>query len=243
VVSLLLALVLAPWTHPLAFPATPGWTTGASGNTRLICVTHNQCTRGLLESAAWIARGVRYRGPATADPPNKTLAALPRRAVIVWAVIEKAASRKQPRIQLDLSKAKRYACCDAARIPAEYELTGSGPDHAYSVIVRIYCGSKPNAAIRAMAQHALRRLDLPGLHRRRFGGHSGTLAQASDPAGRGLQVWIPTDWSINLLGDMPACCLRSPWMGSGTHRRPAAVRCLFSDAASSGWSGAATCVC
>ena len=159
-VSLLLALALAPWTHPLAFRATPGWTTGASGNTRLVCVAHNQCTKGLLESAAWIARGVRYRDPATADPPNKTLAALPRRAVIVWAVIEKAASRKQQRIRLDLHKAKRFVCCDAVRIPAEYELTGSGPQHAYSVIVRIYFGSRPDAAMRANAQRALRRLDL-----------------------------------------------------------------------------------
>jgi hypothetical protein len=104
---------------------------------------------------------VKYRDPATADPPNKTLAALPRRAVIVWSVIEKVASRKQPRIRLDLSKAKRLACCDAVRIPAEYELTGSGPDHAYSVIVRIYFGSKPDAAMLAKAQRALRRLNLP----------------------------------------------------------------------------------
>jgi hypothetical protein len=161
VVSLLLAFALAPWAHPLTFRATPGWTKGASGNTRSVCVARNDCTKRPLESAAWIARGVRYRDPATADPPNKTLARLPQRAVIVWAVIEKTARRKQPRIRLDLSKAKRLACCDAVRIPAEYELTGAGPDHAYSVIVRIYFGSKPDAAMRAKAQRALRRLDLP----------------------------------------------------------------------------------
>ena len=40
-----------------------------------------------LESAAWIATGVRYRDNATADPPSRTLQNLPRRAVIVWAVI------------------------------------------------------------------------------------------------------------------------------------------------------------
>lgn len=161
VVPLLLALALAPWTHPLAFRAAPGWATGASGNTRLVCVAHNKCTKGRLESAAWTAQGVRYRDPATADPPNKTLAALPRKAVIVWAVISRSASRKQQRIRLDLGKAKRLACCDAVRIPAEYELTGSGPRHAYSVIVRIYFGSRPDDAMRAKAQRALRRLDLP----------------------------------------------------------------------------------
>jgi hypothetical protein len=161
VVSLLLALALAPWTHPLAFRAAPGWATGASGNTRLVCTAHDKCTKGPLESAAWTARGVRYRDPATADPPNKTLAALPRRAVIVWSVISRSATRKQQRIRLDLGKAKRFACCDAVHIPAEYELSGSGPQHAYSVIVRIYFGSKPDAAMRAKAQRALRRLDLP----------------------------------------------------------------------------------
>ena len=38
-------------------------------------------------------------------------------------------------------------------------LTGTPAPH--SVIVRIYFGSKPDAAIRAKAQRALRRLDLP----------------------------------------------------------------------------------
>jgi hypothetical protein len=161
VTSLLLALAVAPWAHPLTFRATPGWTTGASGNTRLVYVGHKKWVKEPLESAAWIARGVRYRDPATADPPNKTLAALPRRAVVVWAVISKAVMQRKKPIRLDFSKAKRLACCDAVRIPAAYELTGYGPHYAYSVIVRIYFGSNPNATMRARAQLALRRLRLP----------------------------------------------------------------------------------
>ncbi len=43
----------------------------------------------------------------------------------------------------------------------DYDLTGFGPDDAYSAIVRIYFGSRPTRALRAEAQRALDRLKLP----------------------------------------------------------------------------------
>jgi hypothetical protein len=116
-----------------------------------------------LESAAWIARGVRYRDDPTADPPNKTLRRLPPNAVIVWAVIysNPGAGRQKP-IPLALTAAKRFECCEAAAVPGgEWELTGAGPGRAYSVIVRIYFGSRPTSAMRAQAQRALDQLHLP----------------------------------------------------------------------------------
>ena len=85
-IAVLLALVLAPWTHPLSFGRVPGWQTGTSGNTRSVYVGHGEHMTVPLESTAWIAKGVRYADDATADPPNKTLAHLEANAVIVWAV-------------------------------------------------------------------------------------------------------------------------------------------------------------
>ena len=117
-----------------------------------------------LESAAWIATGVRYRDDPTADPPNKTLQRLPRNAVIVWAVIytNPGAARKQKPIRLTLTAAKRFDCCEAAAAAGgEWELTGAGLGRAYSVIVRIYFGSRPTSAMRAQAQRALNQLKLP----------------------------------------------------------------------------------
>src|SRR5207245_6711559 len=85
-----------------------------------------------LESSAWIARNVGYQDDATADPPNKTLAHLPPDGVIVWAVIFNPAQRREKPIQLDLSKAKHFACCERAYVAGgNYELTGSGPDRIY----------------------------------------------------------------------------------------------------------------
>lgn len=154
---LLLALALAPWPHPLGFRALPGWQTGASDT------THSRYGgRAGLESAAWIATNVRYRDPATADPPNKTLAHLPRNAVIVWAVAYSPVQDRQRPIVLDFAKARRFDCCEATYVAGgEYELSGSGPGHAYSTIVRIYFGSHPTSRLRAQAQRALDRLRLP----------------------------------------------------------------------------------
>jgi hypothetical protein len=154
-VAFLAALALAPWAHPLAFRSLLGWQTGMSG-------THSAYVRTLLESSAWIARGVRYRDDATADPPNKTLKHLPRDGVIVWAVIDNPAQNGTKPIRLDVGKAKRFACCEGAYVAGgEYELTGSGPGRGYYVIVRIYFGSRPTGSLRAAAQQALDRLELP----------------------------------------------------------------------------------
>jgi hypothetical protein len=115
-----------------------------------------------LESAAWIARSVRYLDDPTADPPNKTLQHLPRQAVIVWAVIYSPVESGQKPIRLALNNAKYFACCEASYVAGgEWELTGSGRGRAYSVIVRIYFGSRPTGAMRAEAQRALNRLQLP----------------------------------------------------------------------------------
>lgn len=155
-------LALAPWSHPLAFGHLAGWDAGRSGNTRSAYVGQGQRATTPLESAAWIARGVRYLDDPTADPPNKTLQHLPRQAVIVWAVISSPVESGQRPIRLAFDKAKHFACCEAAYVAGgEWELTGSGRGRAYSVIVRIYFGSRPTGAMRAEAQRALSRLQLP----------------------------------------------------------------------------------
>jgi hypothetical protein len=163
VVALLAVLVLAPWSHPLAFAPLPGWQTGSSGDRHSVYVGPPLNTvKTSLESSSWIARNVPYRDDASADPPNKTLAHLPPTGVIVWAVIYNPAQRGESGIRLDLAKARRFACCEGAYVAGgEYELAGSGPGRAYSVIVRIYFGSRPNRASRTEAQRALDQLRLP----------------------------------------------------------------------------------
>lgn len=159
---LLAALTLAPWLHPLAFQPLPGWQTGASGNTRSVYVGRGKRVVAPEESTAWIAKGVRYRDPATADPPNSTLAHLPADGVVVWAVVFPPAKQGERPIRLDLAQARHFPCCDGVGVVGgEDELTGAGPRRAYSVIVRIYFGSPPTRARRAEAQRALVRLALP----------------------------------------------------------------------------------
>jgi hypothetical protein len=159
---LLAALTLVPWLHPLAFRPLPGWQTGASGDTRSVYVGGGKHVAAPKESAAWIAQGVRYRDPATADPPNTTLAQLPPDGVVIWAVIEGPAGRGERPIRLDLARARHLPCCDGVGVVGgEDELTGAGPRGAYSVIVRIFFGSPPTRARRAKAQRALSRLELP----------------------------------------------------------------------------------
>jgi len=157
-----LALALAPWTHPLSFRTAVGWLTGASGNTRSAYVGPGPHASVPLESAAWIARNIRYIDEATADPPNKTLAHLSPHAIIVWAVIYAPASNGR-RIRLDLRKARHLACCDGpVRVAGGmYELAGYGPRRAYSMIVRVYFGSRPTQNFVAAAQLALNHLRLP----------------------------------------------------------------------------------
>jgi hypothetical protein len=160
-IQFLVALAFAPWAHPLAFQPLAGWQTGASGNTRSAYVGASRRVHPPQESAAWIARGVRYRDKATADLPNATLMHLPRGGVIVWAVISDSGWKGETRIRLDMATAKRFACCEATRIAGEYDIAGYGPGSRYSVIVRVYFGSKPTRALRAEAQRALDRLQLP----------------------------------------------------------------------------------
>jgi len=158
---LMAAVTLAPWSHPLAFQPLLGWHTGASGTTPSAYLGPGNHP-GAVESAAWTAMNVRYRNAATADPPNKTLSHLPPNGVIVWAVIYQPAQNDQPPVSLDLGKAQHFDCCDGVGVVGgDDELAGSGPNGAYSVIIRIYFGSRPTAALRTEAQAALKQLKLP----------------------------------------------------------------------------------
>lgn len=153
------AVALAPWAHPLAFGPLSGWHHGASG-TVIFHYDHPR-PNAPAESTAWIARNVRYRSPATADPPNKTLAHLPRNGLVIWAVIFRGHPRGQPTIRLDVRQGRHLPCCDGQRVAGGVsELDGAGPGHAYTVIVRVYFGSF-NRALRVQAQKALSRLKLP----------------------------------------------------------------------------------
>jgi hypothetical protein len=67
----------------------------------------------------------------------------------------------ETRIRLEITKAKRFACCEATRVGGEYDMSGYGPGRRYSVIVRVYFGSVPTSALRVEAQRALERLQLP----------------------------------------------------------------------------------
>jgi hypothetical protein len=162
IAPLLLALAVAPWSHPLGFRPLAGWETGRSGTTVSAYFGRGTPASAPLESAAWIARGVRYRDRPTADPPNETLQHLPSRAVIVWAVIISPVAPKQKPLRLTLAAAKRFDCCEAVPIAGGlYELDGTDASGSYSVIVRTYFGSPPTRAMRAQAQQALSRLELP----------------------------------------------------------------------------------
>ncbi len=109
-----------------------------------------------------MARGVRYRDGPTADPPEATLSELPRRGIVVFAVVYQSLPNRERRIALRLADARRYPCCDGTYVAGgAYALTGTGPAAAYSVIVRVYFGSPPTPSMRAQAQRAIDRLRLP----------------------------------------------------------------------------------
>jgi hypothetical protein len=152
-IALLAAAALTPWSRPLAFQPLRRWQVGASGTVQ---------SRQGVESTAWISN-VPYRDNATADPPNTTLADLPPGGVIVWAYISQPMTGDHHPIRLDLGRASHYACCDGTAhvVGGEFDLTGLGPGRADSVIVRVYFGSRPTSALRAEAQRALDRLELP----------------------------------------------------------------------------------
>ena len=160
-VELVAALAVAPWAQPLRFRPLSGWQRGANG-------TFNSsygAVEGIAppkESTAWMVNGVRFRDRQTADPPDETLSRLPRRGIVVFAVIYQAAQTAQERIVLRMDRARRYPCCDGTHVAGgEYGLAGAGPGFAYSVIVRVYFGSPPTRAMREQAQHALDHLALP----------------------------------------------------------------------------------
>jgi hypothetical protein len=109
-----------------------------------------------------MARGVRYRDRRTADPPDATMSHLPSRAILVFAVVYESGRGRGRRIELHIDRATRHPCCDGTYVAGgEYVLAGMGPEAAYSVIVRIYFGSPPTPSMRARAQRALDRLELP----------------------------------------------------------------------------------
>jgi hypothetical protein len=160
-VELVAAASLAPWAQPLRFRPLAGWETGASGTInssygRVVGVSSPK------QSNAWMARGVRFRDLPTADPPDATMSHLPPRGIVIFAVIYQSGRKTQKPIQLRLSHATRYPCCDGTYVAGgEYGLSGRGPRRAYSVIVRIYFGSRPSLSMRTQAQRALDRLKLP----------------------------------------------------------------------------------
>jgi len=160
-VELVAAVALAPWAQPLRFRPLPGWQRGASGT---VDSSYGPVPKidSPKESTAWMARGVRYRDRPGADPPVATLSRLPRRGIVVFAVIYESARLRERRIDLRLDRATRSPCCDGTYVAGgEYGLAGAGPGAAYSVLVRVYFGSPPTRLIRAQAQRALEHLELP----------------------------------------------------------------------------------
>lgn len=160
-VEIVAALAIAPWSQPLRFLPMSGWRGGTNG-TFDSSYGPVPGVASPKESTAWTARGVRYRDRRTADPPDATLSHLPRSAILVFATIYESGRSAGRRIQLRLDRARRFPCCDGTYVPGgEYALSGLGPGAAYSVIVRIYFGSRPTRSMRAQAQRALDHLELP----------------------------------------------------------------------------------
>jgi hypothetical protein len=109
-----------------------------------------------------MTRGIRYRDRPRADPPDATMFRLPRRAIVVFAVIYESGRKTGRQIELRFDRATRYPCCDGTYVAGgEYVLAGLGPAAAYSVIVRVYFGSPPTRLMRAQAQRAIDHLKLP----------------------------------------------------------------------------------
>jgi hypothetical protein len=162
VVALVAVALALPWLSPLSFGLrAKGWHAGQSGTTY---ETVGHAHTRLPMSTAWVAN-VPYRDPATSDPPNRTLRHFPASGVVVWAVIQPSMPGQPGRRvspHLSLADAYHFPCCDGEGVRGgSWELYGFGPNHAYSVLVRIYWGSKPTKAMKAEAQRALHTLHLP----------------------------------------------------------------------------------
>jgi hypothetical protein len=85
---------------------------------------------------------------------------------VVWASIQPPSGwppgHRRTSTSLSLADAYRFACCEGAGIAGgEWELCGWGPRRSYSVLVRVYFGSRPSRAMRAQAQGVLDELILP----------------------------------------------------------------------------------
>jgi hypothetical protein len=160
------ALALAvPWLTPLSFGAPAhGWQAGRSGT---ITTSVGRAHTATALSTAWTAN-VRCPDCTTANPPNATLQRLPRGGIIVWASIQPPAAtgwppdRRRLSRRYSLTDAYRFPCCEATAIGGGlWELYGSGPRGAYGVLVRVFWGSPPTAAMKAEAQAAIATLRLP----------------------------------------------------------------------------------
>jgi hypothetical protein len=151
---------VVPWLGSLSFGLhAAGWYVGQSG-------TRHQQFLPRVYSAAWAA-SLPCRDCATSDPPNATLRHLHRNGVIVRASIQPPdptgwppKGRKLSR-NYSLNGAYRFPCCEAVRIGGVWEMYGFGPRHAYSVIVRVYWGSRPTPTMKTAAQRAIATMRLP----------------------------------------------------------------------------------
>ena len=152
-------LFRSPWLKPLSFQPAAGWYVGASGT---VHAGRSSGTAGphYPQSTAWTAN-VRYRDPATAGPPKPTIDNLGRSGIVVSAVIEPPAGTTKA-LNLDLRNARPFPCCNGTPSHTHaFELIGLKGSRRYETIVRVYFGTTPTARLWAVAQEALRRIQLP----------------------------------------------------------------------------------
>ena len=152
-----LGIAPAPWSKPLSFQSAAGWRVGASGTVRRARSAGKALSLRYPESTAWTSN-VRYRDPATADPSQPTIYKLAKNGVLVTAVIQPPSGTTQP-LSLDLRNARPFLCCGGT--PRSFELVGLTRSHRYEAIIHVYFGATPNARLWAIAQQAVRRIELP----------------------------------------------------------------------------------
>jgi hypothetical protein len=164
VVGLVTAAVL-PWLAPLTFASyPPGWHSGASG-TYYIVVGHAHERAPV--SVAWTAT-VRCPDCNHSTAPNATLRGLGRSDIVIWASIQRPDPAGWPPSSRPLSspyslrQAYRLPCCDGAAVAGGvWELYSFGPAKRYEILIRVFWGSPPTDRMRAEAQDAIDRLDVP----------------------------------------------------------------------------------
>ena len=157
-----LGITHAPWLKPLSFHPAAGWHVGTSGTVRTARNSVGKAVRlRYPESTAWTAN-VRYRDPATAEPPQRTVSNLGKSGIVVTAVIKPPSNTKQ-RLSLDLRNARPFNCCDGI-LPSptrSFELVGLIGSRRYEVIIDVFFGTTPTGRLWANAQQAVRRIQLP----------------------------------------------------------------------------------